>query len=62
MVDLLIDKQPVVAEGNHQEFYLILLQHDRAHGGQMDAFGNWDKTITQDDVSRWMRRLRLLLD
>jgi hypothetical protein len=57
MVDLLIDRQPVVERNNYQDFSLAIAQHDKAYGGtKLDGFGNWDKAVTQFDVRAWTRR------
>jgi surface carbohydrate biosynthesis protein len=56
MVDLLVDEQPEVVKNNYQDFSLAIAQYDRAHGGKLDSFGNWDKAVTQFDVHTWMRK------
>jgi len=40
-------------------FENAVVQHDLAYGNQkLDAFGNWDKAVFQQDIRDWMARIK----
>jgi hypothetical protein len=44
---------------NLANFESSVVQHDLAYGNQkLDAFGNWDKAVSQRDVKDWMVRIK----
>jgi hypothetical protein len=58
IVNLLQQHQPVVEKGNYASFSQACVAHDKLYQNKLDSYGNWDKAVTQADVTDWLNKAR----